>query len=76
MEVKLSLKDWKVVQDSETKLPKVAGKYVVLMGEKEIATQAFNDGYGSKEIPFTGDAMRAIMAAEKEIKAELEKLLS
>ncbi len=76
MDVTLSLKNWKVEQDDESKLPRIKGAYSVMMGEKEIATQSFNDGYNAKNIPFSGEAMEAIMAAEVIIKAELQKMLS
>jgi len=76
MQCQLVLKSWKVVQDEKTKLPKVAGKYAVMMGDREIASQDFNDGYSAKEVPFSADTVKAIMGVENIIKTELEGLLS
>ncbi len=75
MEVQFSLKDWKVIQDDKTKLPRLCGHFAVVMGEKEIATQGFNEGYASKEIPFTGDLIAKIMSIESLIKEELTKMI-
>ena len=76
MEVTLSLKHWKVAQDDKTKMPIIQGSYSLMMGEKEIAVQGFNDGYHSKELPFSGDTMAAILKVEAVIKDEIQKLLS
>ena len=75
MEVQFSLKDWKVIQDEKTKLPRLVGHFAVVMGEKEIATQSFNDGYGSKDIPFTGELINKIMCLENDIKNELTRMI-
>lgn len=75
MDVQFSLKTWKVVQDEKTKIPKLCGHFAVVMGEKEIATQSFNEGYGSKEIPFTGELISKIMDIESLIKGELTRLI-
>jgi hypothetical protein len=76
MQVSLSLKNWKVVQDEKTKLPRVQGSYSVMMGEKEIAVQDFNTGYNAKELSFSGDVYKAFQSAEDVLKAELTQLLS
>lgn len=76
MQVTLSLKSWKVIQDEKTKLPKIAGRYLVMMGDKEVASQEFNEGYSAREIPFGPEVTQAVMAIEATIKAELERLLS
>lgn len=75
MEVSIVLKTWRIVQDEKTKLPKPAGKYLVMMGDKEIAAQDFNEGYTGKEIPFSGETINVIMQTEAVIKAELERML-
>ena len=75
MHVQLTLKSWKVAQDEKTKLPKLHGSYAVMMGEKEIASQNFNDGYSGKEVPFSGDLIKKTMELETMIKEELEKLI-
>lgn len=76
MQVQLSLKEWRVVQDEKTKCPKVVGRYTVMMGEKEIACQEFNGGYSCKEVPFSDATINAILQIEAVIKGELERLLS
>lgn len=76
MQVSLSLKNWKIIQDEKTKLPKVCGTYAVVMADKEIAVQDFNTGYNSKELSFSGDCFAAFQKAEEILKAELTKLLS
>ena len=75
MQVSLNLKSWRVVQDEKTKLPKITGKYSVIMGDKEIASQDFNEGYGAREVPFSNETTNALMAIEAIIKADLERLL-
>jgi hypothetical protein len=76
MDVKLSLKSWRVVQDEKSKLPKVVGTYAVMVGEKEVAAQNFNEGYGSKEISFSAEVVNALLGVEGVIRGELEKMLS
>jgi hypothetical protein len=66
---------WKIVQDKETKLPKLCGSFAILMGEKELACQDFNEGYSSKTVPFSGDLVQKLHALEKEIIAEMERLI-
>ncbi len=76
MQVNLVLKSWKVVQDEKSKLPRIVGLFSVMMGEKEIASQSFNEGYNSKEIPFSGDTINALINVESIIKTELEKMMT
>jgi hypothetical protein len=76
MQVTLTLKRWKVSVDEKTKLPKLSGAFALLMGDKEIANQDFNDGYNSKEIPFSSDLINKLVALEADVKLEMERLLS
>ena len=76
MDVQLVLKNWEIVRDEKLKKPRVTGKYAVMMGDKEIATQEFNGPYGSKDIPFSEATVEAIAGLEVAIKAELEKFLT
>jgi hypothetical protein len=76
VQVQLVLKNWSISRDEKTKLPTICGKYAVMMGDKEIATQHFNDGYNCKELPFSNEAIAAVRGLEKIISTELEKVLT
>jgi len=76
MNVTLSLKNWSIIQDEKTKLPKVCGKYAVMMGEKEVAVQEFNSGYSAKDLGFSGELIKCVMATESLIRTEIEGMLS
>ena len=75
MDVRLSLKSWRVEQD-ESKQPKLAGEYSVMLGDKEIASQNFNHSYSSKNVAFSGELMAQTKELELKIRAELERMLS
>lgn len=75
MLVTLALKDWKVALDAKTKQPKVVGNYAVMVGDKEIASQAFNEGYDCKIIAFSPELTATIISIEAAIKNELESRL-
>lgn len=76
MQVTFALKNWKVKQDKETKLPTLCGTFALVIGEKELASQEFNDGYNCKTIPFSGDLIQELQKLEDKIKAEMERLLT
>jgi len=73
MEVTLKIKEWEVKRDEKASV--IAGKYELMMGTTSIATEAFNDGYNEKKIPFSGDLMNEIAVINKKIEAEIEKAL-
>ena len=72
----LKLKNWKIQEDEKTKLPKVVGSYVIMMGDKEIATQDFNQGYSGKEVPFSDNIIQELRKVEELIKTEMEKMFT
>lgn len=74
--LKISMKNFSVFQDEETKLPNIRGKFVVMLGDKEIAEQDFNGGYGSKKIPFSGDVIHKAKELEGFVNEELVRMLS
>lgn len=49
--------------------------YAVMLGDKELAVQAFNGGYGQKEFDFGPDVMNALIALDSLIKVSIENLL-
>lgn len=75
MEVKIVLQNWEVTKQSKTNLPTVAGRYAIMVGNKEIASQKFNEGYDSKEISFSGELISALKGLEDLVVAELTKML-
>lgn len=75
MQVALKLKGWQIKENTETKLPEVCGTFGLLMGDKEIASQEFNQGYSGKKIAFSNELTQKIQFLETEIKAEMERLL-
>jgi len=76
MQVTMVLKKWKVNQDAETKLPTISGTYGLMMGDKEIASQDFNEGYSSKKLPISNDLINEVTKLEVLIRTEMERLLS
>jgi hypothetical protein len=51
--MRLEIGEWKIQTDEKTKLPKIAGRYEIKSGEKTIAKQNFNDGYGTMDLAFS-----------------------
>ena len=76
MECSLVIKEWKVELDQETKKPKIAGTYGVMMGGKEIASEPFNvNSYSGKKLNFSPEVIAAADALDKSLRAELEKII-
>ncbi len=75
MNLELVLQEWKVIRDKDTKVPRLCGTFALMSGDKEIARQTFNEGYGAKEVAMSGEAIAAAMSVEVIIKSELEKVL-
>ena len=76
MNVTLTLTEWQITKEEKGKRQKVAGKYKINAGELVIADQSFNTGYGSVEVPFTGELLKKIAQVEEDIKAEIQGLLN
>ncbi len=75
MEVQLVIKSWRIVKDVQTSLPRVAGSYGVMMGEREIASQDFNEGYACKSLAFSVELLKKLREVETLIVAEIQKML-
>lgn len=73
MQVELGLKTWRIEAEKGEQM--VKGHYSIMYGGKEIATQAFNDGYSGKDVKFTADVVAKIKELEAAIKEELRTVL-
>lgn len=73
--MRLEVRTWRVEKDEKTGLPKLAGRYVVMSGDKEIASQSFNDSYGSRELPFSLDVLNQAKQIENLILSEIQGLV-
>ena len=67
MDVEIVVKDWGV-KEKEDKSKTIAGSYAVRMLGKDVATQAFNSGYGSTDIPIPAKLMAKLEDIDAEIK--------
>lgn len=71
--MKITLKDVRLEKKGESIKP--VGTYAVMLGDKEVAKQAFNDGYSGMEVSFSRDVRAKIneveMLIDKEIKEHL-----
>ena len=65
METTIKVKDWKIENKEGKEV--ITGLYSVMLGDKVIATQAFNTGYGGVEIKFDRAVDEAVKAATKSI---------
>ena len=74
MEVTMNLDNWKIKKDEKNNT-KVAGTYKIMLGDKEVANQGFNNGYGSTEITFSSDVMRKAKDLGRQITTEIENYL-
>lgn len=75
--VSMKVKDWKINKDEETKLPKIEGTYLLMMGDKEVAKADFNSKYGSdRKIPFSHALMAEVEQLEQKIVAELQAIIA
>ncbi len=75
MEVKFSIKSWKIQKDEKAGTSKIIGSYELLANGKVIANQNFNGDYGSIEVPFSGDLIQKLKALENDIIAEIQKII-
>lgn len=75
MDVMMGLQNWKVQKDDKSGMSKLVGKYELIFNGKVIASQEFNGGYGSSEIPFSGELMSKVKSVEDELISELKKML-
>ena len=76
MTINFQLNTWRVQRDKESNVPKLVGKYEIVMNGKIIAGQGFNEGYGSSELPFSGELVQQIISLEERIIAEIQKLIT
>lgn len=72
--VDLHIKDWRIKKNSEG-MPCICGEYSLKSGEVELASKSFGDGYGSLQIPFSGELMKKVSDLEKCIKEEMHVLI-
>lgn len=76
MNVELKLNKWKVLLKENASVPTIVGQYDVVMNGKSIAEQSFNDGYNSRDVPFSGDVVKKIVEVEKMIVKEIQAIIS
>lgn len=74
MNMKIELKEWKIVTDNSGCL-KITGIYAVVFNGKEIASQSFNE-YSAKNIAFNTETMLAVSKLTDLIKKELQMQLT
>ena len=75
MEVNFSIKNWRVVRDEKTQLPKITGVYDIIANGKVIASQSFNGDYGSMEIPFSAQLAQQLHTFEQDILSEIKRMI-
>lgn len=71
MEVQIKLDYWKMRQDENTKQNVIAGKFNVMVGTQIMASQTFNEGYGSVPLAFSAKLTAKIEDITEEIRKEL-----
>ena len=71
MKTEMVIKDWQIKEEEGRAV--IAGNYAVMLGGKEIATQAFNSGYGALEIAFEREIQDAARELSVKISESIQK---
>lgn len=71
-QLQILLKNWSIVQDKEEG-KKIAGTYVVMCGDTQVAEKEFNEGYNNQKIGFPSELMVEAETLTKKIEAGIKE---
>ena len=74
METRIVVKEWKI--ETRNDKPVITGTYAVMLGDKEIAKQEFNNQFGGTEIQFDKEINEAVKNLTVSIKQSIEELFT
>jgi len=66
----LKLKSWKMGENEG--VPTIQGEYAVMLNDKEVATQRFNEGYSTTPITFPRELTDKVRALTDEINKSIK----